>query len=95
MVSSVLPDTTLAMIVRDEIENPAGGIERFLNFAMPHVEAAVIVDTGSIDGTWDVLQHYAEQCVYLRLFQRQWDNFAPSRNFSLSSGVRKHNFSMY
>ena len=84
MSQAVLPDTTLAMIVRDERENPAGGIERFLNFALPHVEAAVIVDTGSIDGTWEILQRYAEKCPYLRLFQREWDGFAPSRNFSLS-----------
>ena len=84
MSHAVLPDTTLAMIVRDERENPAGGIERFLNFTLPHVESAVIVDTGSIDGTWEILQRYSESHPHLRLFQRNWDGFASSRNFSLS-----------
>ena len=84
MRNVVLPDTTLAIIVRDEKENPAGDIERFLNFALPHVEAAVIVDTGSIDGIWEILQRYAGKYSHLRLFQREWNGFASSRNFSLS-----------
>lgn len=84
MTYTILPETTLAMIVRDETDNPAGGIERFLTFALPHVSAAVIVDTGSIDGTLDVLNRFAKEYPHLKVLQRQWDNFAPSRNFSLS-----------
>lgn len=84
MNHSILPQTTLAAIVRDEMMNPAGGVERFLRAALPHVEAAVVVDTGSIDGTCDVLSGLAKEYPHLKVYHREWDNFAPSRNFSLS-----------
>ncbi len=80
----ILPETTLAAIVRDEAMNPAGGIERFLRATLPHVEAAVIVDTGSVDDTKDILSNLDKEYPNLRVFHREWDNFAPSRNHSLS-----------
>lgn len=84
MAYATLPETTLATIVRDEIMNPAGGIEKFLTATLPHVEAAVVVDTGSIDGTTDVLSRLQREYPHLKVFHREWDSFAPSRNFSLS-----------
>lgn len=84
MKYAILPETTLAAIVRDEIINPAGGVERFLRAALPHVEAAVVVDTGSIDGTCDVLASLKKEYSHLKVYHRKFDNFAPSRNFSLS-----------
>ena len=84
MNHAILPETTLAAIVRDEMMNPAGGVERFLRAALPHVEAAVVVDTGSVDGTCDVLSDLTKEYSHLKVYHRKWDNFAPSRNFSLS-----------
>nr|MBP7708770.1 hypothetical protein [Candidatus Pacearchaeota archaeon] len=53
---TILPDTSLCAIVRDEIINPAqlpgkSGIRSFVESHVPYVEQAVIVDTGSVDGT--------------------------------------------
>ena len=48
---AVLPNTSLCAIVRDEMMNPAGGIADFVDSTVPFVEQAVIVDTGSLDGT--------------------------------------------
>ncbi|TKJ17836.1 hypothetical protein CEE44_04930 [Candidatus Woesearchaeota archaeon B3_Woes] len=84
MEYAILPETTLAAIIRDEAMNPAGGIERFLRATLPHVEAAVIVDTGSIDGTKDILSSLDKEYPHLGVFHREWDNFAQSRNYSLS-----------
>lgn len=52
----VLPNTSLCSIVRDELMNPAGGIKDFMECIVPYVERAVIVDTGSLDGTREVLE---------------------------------------
>ena len=52
----VLPDVSLAAIVRDEIMNPAGGIVDFVESVIPFLEEAVIVDTGSVDGTREALE---------------------------------------
>lgn len=72
------------MIVRDEMMNPAGGIERFVHATLPHVEQAVILDTGSIDGTWQKLQELQELYPHLRALQHPFEGYGPSRNRSLA-----------
>ena len=84
MTAQVLPQTTLAMIVRDEEMNPAGGISRCLDAILPHVEEAVVVDTGSVDNTRKILAEFKEKYPYLRVYNRPFDTFADSRNYSLS-----------
>jgi glycosyltransferase involved in cell wall biosynthesis len=78
-----LPDTTLAAIVRDEMMNPAGGVERWLRSTLPYVQEAVVVDTGSVDGTVEKLSEMQREFPHLRVYQRPFDNFASSRNYSL------------
>ena len=82
-MSAVLQDTTLCAIVRDEMMNPAGGIVRFVNMALPHVEAGVIVDTGSIDGTREALEELSARYPHLRVFDLKFQDYAQSRNYSL------------
>lgn len=82
-MTAKLPDTTLAAIVRDEIMNPAGGVERWLKAILPHLEEAVVVDTGSVDGTIEKLSEMQREFPHLRVYQRPFDNFANSRNYSL------------
>lgn len=81
---TVLPKTTLCTIVRDELMNPAGGIKRFLESHVPYVEQAVIVDTGSADGTKEELNKLKEDFPQMKLYDYQFDNYADARNYSLS-----------
>jgi len=79
-----LKNTALAAIVKDEIQNPAGGIVRWLDSTLPYVEQAVIVYTGSIDGTREVLEEYAGKYSHLQVHDHKWKGFGDARNFSLS-----------
>src|SRR3989338_10813740 len=79
----ILPNTALCAIVRDELMNPAGGIENFVRLNVPFVEEAIIVDTGSIDGTREALEELQVQYPNLRVVDHKFDGFANSRNVSL------------
>lgn len=80
----VLPDTSLCAIARDEKENPAGGIIDFVESTVPFVEAAVIVDTGSLDGTRELLEELESQYPNLTIFDKPFRDYASSRNHALS-----------
>jgi len=78
-----LPDTSLCAIVRDEKENPAGGIERFVKSIINYVEAGVIVDCGSKDGTREILNDLASQYPKLKIFDTKFNGYDNARNFAL------------
>lgn len=80
----MLKDTTLAAIVRDEEENPAWGVRTWLEATLPYVEKAVIIDTGSVDKTRKILNEIAIEFGNLEIYRRKFDDFASSRNFSIS-----------
>ena len=84
MEKTALENKTLAMIVRDEENNPAGGINRNLPILLPHVQEAVVVDTGSKDKTSNILKRLQRKFPHLRTYERQFDGFSSSRNYSLS-----------
>ncbi len=79
----ILPDTSLCAIVRDEIMNPAGGIIDYVHSTVPYVETAIIVDTGSKDGTREALEGLKAKYPQLQVFDRPFDNYASCRNFAL------------
>jgi len=84
MTNQILKGTTLAAIVRDEEMNPAGGVEKWLRATLPYLERAVVVDTGSIDRTREILESLRTDFPHLEVYDRPFDDFASSRNFSLS-----------
>lgn len=84
MPNAVLNDTTLAAIVRDEEINPAHGIEVWLRATLPHVGRAVVVDTGSVDRTREILESLKGEFAHLEVYDGRFDDFASSRDFSLS-----------
>lgn len=83
MKKAKLQDTTLCAIVRDEAMNPAGGIVDFVDCTVPFVEAAVIVDTGSVDGTREMLEQLESQYNNLTVIDDTFTDYAAMRNVSL------------
>lgn len=86
----ILPNTSLCSIVRDEKINPAGGIQRFVESHVPFVEEAVIVDTGSLDGTREILEELESQYPNLRIYDVKFKGFAHARNYSLKKVKTKY-----
>ena len=76
----MLEDITLTMIVRDEIINPAGGLLPMLEHHLPYFPEAVVVDTGSVDGTRELLEYLADKHKQLRVYDHEFAGYADARN---------------
>lgn len=68
----------LNMIVKDE----SAVIERCLESVLPLIDYWVIVDTGSTDGTQEIIQNFLKE-VPGKLYERGWVNFEHNRNEAL------------
>lgn len=68
------PTICLAMIVRDE----AGVIERCIDSVRDHIDSWVICDTGSLDGTQDVIRRALADTPG-ELHEREWVDFGHNR----------------
>jgi len=79
-----LTNTALCAIIRDEKTNPAGGIVDFIHMTVPHVTRAVIVDTGSLDGTKDLLKKLQRVYPHLHVCHHPFNGYADARNKSLA-----------
>ena len=91
----ILADTTLCAIVRDEMINPAqlpgkSGIRSFVESHVPFVEQAVIVDTGSIDGTRQELEQLQSEFPNLHVRDHKFDGYVNSRNASIADVKTKY-----
>ena len=75
------PAICLNMIVRDE----AHVVAELLDSVAPYISYWVIVDTGSNDGTQDLIRnHMARLGILGQLYERPWRNFADNRNEALA-----------
>jgi|UPI00073E5E70 glycosyltransferase involved in cell wall biosynthesis len=78
-----------AMIIKDS----SRCIERCLDSILTAVDEIVIVDTGSTDGTVEIVEAYCQQYKHIQLYHFQWINdFSAARNFSLSKVTQEWTF---
>lgn len=77
----------LNMIVKDEKDV----IERALNSAIPFIDTWVIVDTGSTDGTQEIIKNTLKN-IPGTLYERPWKNFEHNRNEALSLAKGKADY---
>src|SRR3989344_6201306 len=75
-----LQDITLTMIVRDELMNPAGGLLPMLEYHLPHFPEAVVLDTGSVDGTRQLLEEMRREYPQLGVYDATFEGYGPARN---------------
>ncbi|MEI7717563.1 MAG: glycosyltransferase, partial [Mycobacterium sp.] len=74
------PTICLNMIVRDE----AHIVSEILDSVAPYIDSWVIVDTGSDDGTQDLIRTYmARRGIPGQLYERPWLNFGHNRTEAL------------
>jgi glycosyltransferase involved in cell wall biosynthesis len=90
MKSPMLENVSLCAIVRDEMMNPAGGITDFVESTVPYVGEAVIVDTGSIDGTKEELDKLASKYSSLKVVSHKWKGYADARNKSMELATKDY-----
>ncbi len=70
----------ISQIVKDE----AHVIERMLNSIKSIIDCAVFVDTGSTDGTQNVIKKWGEtNNIPVFVYERPFDNFENSRNYAM------------
>lgn len=78
----------LAMIVRDTIASPRDDLARAVASARPYVDAVVIVDTGSVDGTVALARSLAD-VFEERVFDDEWGfDFGRARSYSVELSER-------
>jgi len=81
------------MIVRDEKINCAGGIETVLERMLPLFESAMVIDTGSKDGTRKILEKMQYRYSHLEIYYIVFKGYFKARNFGLEHTQTKWVFS--
>jgi glycosyltransferase involved in cell wall biosynthesis len=66
-------------------KNEANVIERMLNTVVPIIDAYVVVDTGSTDGTQEIVKKFFEEKgIPGRVVEHPWKNFGDARNKAIT-----------
>jgi glycosyltransferase involved in cell wall biosynthesis len=87
---SPIKQLSACAIVRDEAVNPAGTIEDFVSHLLDLAEEVCVLDTGSVDGTYDRLQASASRSARIRLGQERFRGFARARNQSMRLASKEY-----
>ena len=89
-VAFAQPTICLNMIVKNESEV----IRRALDSAKNWVDYWVIVDTGSTDGTQQIIQEHMKD-IPGQLIERPWKNFAHNRNEAMEYALTKGEYILF
>ena len=89
------PTIGLCMIVKDE----ASIIRRCLHTVLPLIDHWTIVDTGSTDGTQDIIRSFFDEVAQIKkipgeLHERPWQDFAHNRSEALALARPKADYSL-
>jgi glycosyltransferase involved in cell wall biosynthesis len=78
------------------VKNEAHVIERMLNSIKSIIDCAVFVDTGSTDGTQDMIKKWGEQNnIPCFVYERPFDNFENSRNYAMQMVKDKSEYAFW
>lgn len=78
------------------VKNEAHVIERMLNTIKPIIDCVVVVDTGSTDGTQDVIKKWGEtNNIPAFVYDRPFDNFENSRNYAMEMVKDKSEYAFW
>jgi glycosyltransferase involved in cell wall biosynthesis len=75
------------------VKNEAAVIRRCLDSVLPVIDRWVIVDTGSSDGTQDIIREHL-QAMPGELFERPWRDFAANRTEALALARGTENYTL-
>lgn len=87
LFAAELPKICLNMIVKNESQV----IERCLASVKPMIDYWVIVDTGSTDGTQEIIKNFMKD-IPGDLYERPWFNFEHNRNEALELALGKSQY---
>jgi glycosyltransferase involved in cell wall biosynthesis len=76
------------------VKNEAEVIERCLASVKDHIDYWVIVDTGSTDGTQEIIRKFLQE-IPGQLYERPWKNFEHNRNEALMLAKRKADYLLF
>jgi glycosyltransferase involved in cell wall biosynthesis len=75
------------------VKNEAHVITRMLNSIKNHVDYLTFVDTGSTDGTQDIIKEWAkENNIPCDIYEREFDNFENCRNYAMEKAKDKTDY---
>jgi glycosyltransferase involved in cell wall biosynthesis len=78
------------------VKNESQVIERCLSSVLPIIDYWVIVDTGSTDGTQQIIKEFMhKKGVPGELFERPWVNFGHNRNEAMNLAKGKANYLLF
>jgi glycosyltransferase involved in cell wall biosynthesis len=91
-INTALPTIGLSIIVKNE----AKVIERMLNTVWPILDYYCVVDTGSTDGTQEIIQKFFEEKgIPGEIIQHEWVNFQEAIKKSYQSIAKLQFDKMY
>jgi glycosyltransferase involved in cell wall biosynthesis len=78
------------------VKNESHVIERMLNSIKQIIDCAVFVDTGSTDGTQEVIKKWGENNnIPVFVYERPFDNFENSRNYAMQMVKDKSEYAFW